>query len=362
MKTRLIIIAILLLILTVLLSRNDARISDTLLGIINPIKQSYKNFTQDLEDKSHSYIFQKESIEALSNENRILRKRLLEQIHYIKQVQNIYEVIPSLSRLPVHNISLTETISYIKLNSFSQIILTKPKSLQEDRLYGLMQGRVVAGTARVLNNQLYGYLTSDEKCRFSVFVGESKAPGIAIGREKDAMIVKFIPKWHKLKVGDSVVTSGLDDIFFADIPVGIVTKIEVQSSYTVAYIKTFSDIFHPKTFFLINDASATLAEGFDANETNLEQRYSIPNTQSKETNSTLLSSTEANNTEPLVSSIPSRIDQTKEEEIDLTEIPPEIAVVQKKIQKSNKRAKYKPKRNHKPRLREKRNSSSIDLF
>ena len=97
MKTRLVIIALLLLILTVMLSRNDERISDTLLNVINPIKQKYKNFTQNLENKSQSYIFQKESIERLSKENRILRKRLLEQIHYIEQVKDIYEVLPTLT-------------------------------------------------------------------------------------------------------------------------------------------------------------------------------------------------------------------------------------------------------------------------
>ena len=95
MKTRLIIIAILLMMLTVLLSRNDARITDTLLAAINPIKQNYKNFTQNLEDKSHSYIFQKESIQKLSRENRILRKRLLEQMHYIKQVKDVYDILPT---------------------------------------------------------------------------------------------------------------------------------------------------------------------------------------------------------------------------------------------------------------------------
>ncbi len=262
--------------LTVLLSRNDEHISDTLLGIINPVKQSYKNFTQSIEDKSHSYIFQKESIEKLSRENRILRKRLLEQIHYIEEVKNIYDVLPDLSRLPVHNISITETISYVKLNSFSQIILTKPKGLEENKLYGLIQDQVVAGIARVQNNQLYGYLTSDEKCRFSVFIGKEKAPGIALGIEKNHMLVKFIPKWHKVEVGDKVLTSGLDAIFFANIPVGIVTKVEVQSSYTVAHIKTYSDIFHPKTFFLINDARARLTEEFDSNTTNVVQKYCIP--------------------------------------------------------------------------------------
>jgi len=56
MKTRLIVIAILLLILAVLLSRNDTRISDIIFGIINPIKQNYQNFTQNIEDKSQSYL------------------------------------------------------------------------------------------------------------------------------------------------------------------------------------------------------------------------------------------------------------------------------------------------------------------
>lgn len=356
MKTRLAIIAILLLILTVLLSRNDARISDTLLGIINPIKQNYQNFTQDLEDKSHSYIFQKESIENLSKENRILRKRLLEQIHYIEQVKNIYQVLPKLSRLPVPNISIVETISYVKLNSFSQIILTKPKGLENDKLYGLMQGYIVAGIARVHNNQLYGYLTSDNKCRFSVFIGKSKAPGIALGMGENEMLIKFIPKWHKINIGDTVLTSGLDAIFFANIPVGIVTKIEVQSSYTVAHIKTYSDVFHPKTFFLINDAKATLAEGFDSNDTELVPIASVSNLNTEQNISIVkesdpaMVSKDVNVSAPSVSSIPSRIDQTQEEVIEPV-APTEVIEEPKKIKKNApKQSRPKPA------------ASSLDLF
>ncbi len=344
MKTRLVIIAILLLILTVLLSRNDERITDTFLNIINPIKQKYKNFTQNLEDKSQSYIFQKESIEKLSKENRILRKRLLEQIHYIEQVKDIYEVLPTLSHVPVKNISIAETISYVKLNSFSQIILTKPKGLKKDKLYGLIQANVVAGTAKVHNNQLYGYLTSDKKCRFSVFIGKANAPGIALGLKENEMIIKFIPKWHKIKTGDTVVTSGLDGIFFPDIPVGYVTKVEVQSAYTVAHIKTYSDIFHPKTFFLINDAKATLAENFDSNSTNIATRYSIPNT-NIEQNRSIVTLQDVNISTPVVSSIPSRIDQTQEDIIEPV-APSEIIEPPKKVNTK----KPKPE------------SSSLDLF
>ena len=348
MKTRLVIIAILLLMLTVLLSRNDEHISDTLLGIINPLKQGYKNFTQSIEDKSHSYIFQKESIEKLSLENRILRKRLLQQIHYIEEVKNIYEVLPDLSHLPIQNISIIQTISYVKLNSFSQIILTKPKGLEENKLYGLIQNQVVGGIARVKNNQLYGYLTSDEKCRFSVFIGETKAPGIALGIEKNTMLVKFIPKWHKVKVGDIVVTSGLDAIFFADIPVGLVTKVEIQSSYTVAHIKTYSDIFHPKTFFLINDARARLTEGFDSNTTKSIRRYSIPDINNTEQNSSSVPVEDQNVSIPSISSIPSRIDQTQDDIVEL--VAEENETIEAPPLKVKKVKKYKPDR------------SALDLF
>jgi len=355
MKTRLIVIVILLLIMTVLLTRNDERISDALLGIINPLKQRYKNLTNNLEAKSRSYIFQKESIEKLSRENRILRKRLLEQNHYIHQVHDIYEVLPRLSHLPLHTISITQTISYVKLNSFSQIILTKPKGLRPNKLYGLIQNKVVAGTAIVHNNQLYGYLTSDRKCRFSVFIGKEKAPGISMGDKNNEMIVKFIPKWHKIKVGDKVVTSGLDNIFFENIPVGKVTKVDLQSSYKVAHIKTYDDIFHPKTFFLINDAKVSLAEGLDANNTRIKPAYTAIPPTNKESNITLQIEKDVNITQNGISSIPSRIDQTQEETVE-PEVPLE-AVEKTRPQKPKKRkAKYKAKKRAKP------SHSTLDLF
>ena len=348
MKTRLIVIVILLLLLTVLLSRNDERITTTLLSAINPVKQSYKMFTQNLEDKSHSYIFQKESIEKLSRENRILHKQLLEQKHYLEEIRNIYQILPNLTQFPQSSIAIIETISYVKLNSFSQIILTKPKDLQENKLYGIIQNRVVAGIAEIQSNQLYGYLTSDKKCRFSVFIGEKKAPGIAIGEEKNRMLIKFIPKWHDIKKGDKVYTSGLDKIFFANIPVGIVEKIEVQSSYTVAHIKTYSDIFHPKTFFLITNAQATLTEDFDNNQTNTVLPQSSNSTLEELNDTTVTVMISDINHSQMVSSIPVQIDQTQENLIEPETIEEHPAPI-------------KPKRKVR-RRKNKRKTSTFDLF
>ena len=366
MKTRLVSIIILLLLITVLITRNDERINDALLSIINPIKQNYTGLTQNLKDKGKSYLFQQESIERLSHENRVLRKRLLEQTHYIQQVQNIYTVLPKLSKQPIKNISITETISYVKLNSFSQIILTKPLGLQKEKLYGLLQNKVVVGTAQIHNNQLYGYLTSDTQCRFSVFIGEDNAPGIAVGVQSNTMKVTFIPKWHKIEVGDKVKTSGLDNIFFTDIPVGIVTKIEIHSSYKIAHIRTYGDIYHPKTFFLINDANATLTENFDANATYLtpfrtvqviNERKSIEQNLSETPTNTL--NNEQNTSIPLISSIPSRIDQTQEETIDLV-----VPVEKNTMIKAKKKKKTKKKKKKKKIIKKKTTTktSTLDFF
>ena len=365
MKTRIFIIIILLLILAVLLGRNNQKLEYALLNLVNPIKQNYKLLTQDLENKSQSYLFQQETIEKLRKENRILRQKMLEQVHYIKQIKDIYDVLPQLKRQPIKNISIVETISYIKLNSFSRILLTKPKGLKPNKLYGLIQGTVAAGISQVVNNQLYGYLTSDPKCRFSVVVGKNKVPGIAIGVKQNEMVVKFIPKWHKIQKGDRVVTSGMDGIFFADIPVGIVTKVELQSAYTVAYIRTYSDVYHPKTYFVINNANVDLVQMFDSNQTKLKPYYIEKQEYLKmhkaiETNSSIennITTIEHDSTIPIISSIPSRedeIDQTKDDIVE-PEVPDETVVVKPKRVTHKIRKKPKKKKPHKTH-------STLDLF
>ena len=132
---------------------------------------------------------------------------------------------------------------------------------------------------------------------------------------------------------------------------GVVTKIEVQSSYTVAHIKTYNDIFHPKTFFLINDAKATLTEGFDSNNTRAKTRYSVPEINLDQNTSIFTVVEDLNVSIPVVSSIPNRIDQTQEDIIEAkTPLETYEATKPKSITKP-----------HKPK-KPKRNSSSLDLF
>jgi rod shape-determining protein MreC len=364
MKTKFITTAVFILFILTLLPKNDSRIiSNSILEIVNPAKQNYQNFIKKIKDKSSSYVFQKESINRLSIENNILRKQLLEQMHYIEEVKNIYSILPDLDTMPVSNVDIVETISYSKLNSYSQIILTQPKSLVEDKVYGLLQGKIAVGTAKLYNNQLIGSLISNNQCRFSVSVGEDKAPGIALGLENNKMIVKFIPKWYKIKEGDKVFTSGLDNIFFANIFVGTITKVAVKSSYSVAYIRTEADTLNPKAFFMINDATPTLAHDFDSTSTVVKVKpVPIPEP------------VEIAKAEPII--IPDVIKPAEDPVTTATTIPDPVEKIQidqtqddvvepqmtAEVAPVVKRKRYKKKRKAKAIKKRAAKASSLDLF
>jgi rod shape-determining protein MreC len=267
MKSRLLLLLLLAAVLFVLLGQNSQGIRSTLIGFINPIKTGYKNILRNLSDKSHSYLMQKEQIEKLTRENRVLRKYLLDQTHYLRQIASIYNTLPSLQKLPYKNIALVDTVSYVKLNKFDEILLSLPKKtrLEEGSLYGLIQDEVVAGTAQPKNGILYGYLLTNPKSRFSVYTGPKRHPGIAMGTGDKLIAVKYIPKWAEIKPGDRVETSGLDGIFFAFVPVGEVVRVAVEGSYKTAYVRPYADTLHPRLFFLITDAKPYLASSYDQN-------------------------------------------------------------------------------------------------
>jgi len=346
MKGRvLIVLSVLLFILIVITRKNDS-ILDALLSIVNPIKQTYINMTKEVGDKSKSYLYQEEYIDKLNKENKILRKYLLEQKHYIQQVKDLFNKIPSLQRVPNDSIELVQTISYVALNSFSTIILTKPDDLdsEEGVLFGLIQNDVVAGIAHIENNNLYASLTSNKKCIFSVFLGKSKTPGIAYGLDTKNMKVKFIPRWSDIKMGDEVVTSGIDNIFFANIPVGVIEHVEEVGNYKVAYIKSYADILHPDYLYLIKDPSVSLVSKCTAKDINLSNNKNIP----KVTNKSFPDINKSNISTPLLIDETQEIIQTKEEEVSpkQLEVPLEKHLIRPKRYKPKK--KYRQKRKKKP--------------
>ncbi len=263
MRKRRFLLLVLLVILFIIFTKYNGAIKSFLLDFINPVKIAYLRFT----NISDSYLKEQENILKLQKENSELKKVLIEQANYIGQLSQIYKLLPSLVNKPYKSIYLTNTISYIKLNRLDEVILTTPKNFvfKNKKPYGLMQNDYVAGIAQYIDGKLYGYLLSNPKCTFSVFIGKDRINGVAQGDNKGGMIVKFIPRWSKVEIGDIVKTSGLDSIFFPNIVVGVVTDVKTLDRYKEAKIKVYAKLSKPSLFFLISDPTPYLTTDYTPN-------------------------------------------------------------------------------------------------
>jgi len=272
MMNKKIIFLVILLGAAILFFKKEGQFQESFTIVSLPIKNVYLDITNSIHNTINKYISQANSIERLKTENILLRKYLYNQKTTINQLEQ-YNKVKVEKFNTNQNILRIQTLSYKKLNDFSYIYLTNSDTtLKEDKIYGLIQKNVVAGIAIRNDNKLEGILLSNEKCQFSTFIGKKKMPGIAKGIDAKTMEINFIPKWSKISIGDKVVTSGLDNIFLANIPVGTVSKVFTRSTYKTAIIKTYADILHPSYFYLvkkvpiqINDLNKTLQK--DKNST-----------------------------------------------------------------------------------------------
>ncbi|MDO8260610.1 MAG: rod shape-determining protein MreC, partial [Candidatus Magasanikbacteria bacterium] len=86
---------------------------------------------------------------------------------------------------------------------------------------------------------------------YSVFVGDNKAPGIAHGNSAENLIINFIPAWFLIEVGDEVITSGLDEIFFKGLKVGTVLSVTKSQGYQSAVVEPYYKANNPNYFYMI---------------------------------------------------------------------------------------------------------------
>ncbi len=76
------------------------------------------------------------------------------------------------------------------------------------------------------NGKRIGLLNGNKDCTYAVFIGNERNPGIATSNDEssDLLSVKFIPVWADINVGDEVITSGMDNIFYEGLRVGKVVE------------------------------------------------------------------------------------------------------------------------------------------
>lgn len=199
-------------------------------GINNKILTTYVEMKNKFEEEISEHISQREEIVRLRAENQKLQKSAILSIAFAGKLNDLLKENNSTAYRP--DISLVKSIGYVNLNDYGKVWIDF-KDFDQSRIYGLLHQGYAAGIVVQNDGLPQGLLLTDPKSIFSVYIGSAKMQGVAYGNRKE-VLVKYISQWLQPKVGDEVMTSGLDKIFFEGIKVGVVTEvIEEESSKTV---------------------------------------------------------------------------------------------------------------------------------
>jgi rod shape-determining protein MreC len=145
-------------------------------------------------------------------------------------------------------VALVRTLGYASFGDMNKVWL-EMDDFNVSRLYGLVYNEKAAGIVTERNGRPLALLNGDYQCTYAVYIGPNKAPGIIRGGNSDTMVVQYVPTWVEISVGDEVVTSGLDQLFFSGIKVGKVRSIALSGSYQSAVVEPYykgnaPDYFH----------------------------------------------------------------------------------------------------------------------
>jgi rod shape-determining protein MreC len=214
------------------------------------VKVSYKKFILNSSNFFSTYLYQANTIKMLREEyNKSKHYELLYKISRyelakLEKVNFLYK--------NNRNFNYVEVLSYKNPNDFSKVILNTSLTKPNDIFALATINGYSAGIVINEDNENIAFLNPNEKCNYAVFIGKNKAPGITSGQdEQHNIIIKHIPKWYKINIGDEVITSGMDDIFPQGLKLGIVNSIQINANTKSAFIKPFQNVLNKRYFYII---------------------------------------------------------------------------------------------------------------
>jgi rod shape-determining protein MreC len=224
-------------------------IQSPLLSSLNTIKITYHTILQSIEDSIDKHFFQAQEISQLKEKLQRSKNNHLVMQQLASEIDDMYK--ENNSTLAINpKTELVRAIAYEKFGNLNRIWLDVP-DYNSSKIYGLVYKNLVAGIVIPKNTKALALLNSDIKSTYAVYIGDKKAPGIAHGNNGKNLVVSFIPAWFNIKVGDEVITSGLDNIFFKGLKVGRVLSLSTSQGYQNALIEPYYKSGEPSYFHLI---------------------------------------------------------------------------------------------------------------
>ena len=220
-----------------------------LLELNQKIVLTYHDKIDTINNTINEHFLQKEKIQQLTIQLEDYKNSQLLMHQFTSQLNNL--LLANKSQLRFYsNVELVKTISYSNLSDFTKVWIDMP-DFNSSKIYGLIHNDTVAGIVINKNSKPLALLNANQKSSYAVFVGLNNAPGVTHGRGDNFLVVDFIPTWMSINIGDEIVTSGLDKLFFPGLRVGKVISVSTQSGYQSAIVEPYFKAIKPSYFHLI---------------------------------------------------------------------------------------------------------------
>ncbi len=224
-------------------------IQSPLLHISHAIKVSYHSVAEAVTNTFHEHFNQQKQIQHLRSELKKYEKNHLTMHQFATELTDLFHENNSSFKLSP-NVTLVRALSYAKFGDTNKLWL-QMDDFNHSKVYGLVYKERAAGIVINKDGKPLALLNDDFKCTYAVYVGKEMAPGIVHGQNEKNLIVNFIPTWITISIGDEVITSGMDNLFFKGIKVGKVLSVHSSQGYQSAIIEPYYQSKEPSYFHVI---------------------------------------------------------------------------------------------------------------
>lgn len=254
MRYRLLFVFLLFFISLVITFGLSKQTREAFFKVTDTIKIHYLEISQSLWQNYDRFLNQAKSIAFYQEKYKQYQQIELELTETKEQLKQILDFYPQLDLYSNTAFQPALVISYVDFLQYDKVWLNTKMPYQKDKIFGIIRNGYALGIAVVENDRLLGLFNGNERCSYSVYIGEKKIPATLhyYAEKKDLVLADFIPQYFNINIGDEVFTSGLDNIFIQNIPVGKVIEILDKNGYITAVVKPYADATFPEYVWLVN--------------------------------------------------------------------------------------------------------------
>jgi len=174
---------------------------------------------------------------SAAKENKNIKKELRNAVEQNKKLNEIEFTNYRLRKLLNfkksidHQVLPAEVIGKDPSHWYKTILIDRGKSDGVQKGQSVVVPDGIAGqVAEVLNNYSKVLLIIDQNSAVDAIVQRTRARGVIKGDSTDRYIFKYVLRKHDVRVGDTIVSSGLDGVFPKGLSIGYVSEVVKPSS------------------------------------------------------------------------------------------------------------------------------------